>query len=115
MREYTLRGLLQIILAICLGSFLLHTLIFQRKQELHYRHFAEGVTPTPADFLAAGPPVEGSVSAVGMGKLHLNTGSKLLTTFLVERAEDYQVGQRLRVTYAPGTPPTALKIEVVKP
>jgi hypothetical protein len=115
MRNYHWKSLLLALCLICTGSMTLHFLVFRKRQSLHFRHFPDqrGMTSGREQFVPSGPPVEGVLAAVGQGKIHINTGGRFPTPFKTERPEDYKVGQKLRVTFAQGAPPVALKIEII--
>lgn len=87
---------------------MMQILVFGKRQDLHHKHYRDQASQAPGS--PAGPPVEGVVAAVGMDRIHLNTGSAT-EPFRCENPGQYQVGQRLRITYAAGDPPSALKVE----
>lgn len=115
MKDHTPQKLFLILLIICGTSGLMQVLVFSKKQHLHQRHYRDPrLSPTPSQFVPSGPPLDGTVAALGMDRIHLSNGRDSIVTFRCDNPTQYEVGQKLRVTYAQGNPPQALKIEVVK-
>lgn len=109
MREYSVRKLLLCVGLICGFSGLMQVLVFSKRQDLHFRHYSperSNLQPGPQ----AGPPVEGVVAAIGMDRVHLNVGNAV-DPYRCENPSQYKVGDKLRITFAAGNPPQALKIE----
>ena len=114
MPDHSYKKLFLCLFLICGASALMQVMIFNKRQNLHFRHFRDARLESPKEvYLPSGPPLDGTVSAIGMDRIHLNNGTGSLVTFRCEDPAQYQVGQKLRVTYAQGTPPTALKIEIL--
>ena len=115
MRNYNGKTLLLAISLICIGSMTLHVLVFRKRQKLHFRHFEDQriARSDKEEFVPSGPPIEGTLAAIGQDRIHVNTGAKYPSPFKTDRPENYKIGQKLRVTFAQGAPPIALKIEVL--
>lgn len=86
---------------------MMQILVFGKRQDLHHQHYAD---PSTRPTTVVGAPVEGVVAAVGMDRIHLNNG-KSTDPYRCENPGQYRVGERLKITYAQGDPPNALKIE----
>lgn len=100
-------------LLVCLFSAFLQKTVFSKSAnpKQHYQPVYSQSTPDPEKrFLASGPPAVGTVAAVSYDKFYLKRGGDRLT-FLVGQLPMPVVGDRVRVTFAQGRPPTALKIE----
>ena len=112
MREYSPKRLFLCIALICGFAGMMQIIVFSKRQSLHFQHHTDQrfSTPQQDSFVPAGPPAEGVVAAVGMDRIHLNTGSKL-SPYRCDNPGQYKIGERLRITYAQGSPPTALRIE----
>lgn len=116
MREYSAKRLLLCLAAICGFAGMLQVIVFNKRQNLHFQHHPDQRFATPAksggqdSFVPAGDPVEGSVAAVGMDRIHLSVAGKL-SAYRCENPGQYKIGEKLRVTYAQGSPPTAVRIE----
>lgn len=115
MKDHSPQKLLLILCLICGASGLMQVLVFNKKQHLHQRHYRDPRrSPSPDLFVPSGPPLDGTVAAVGMDRIHLrNQPNGAVVTFRCDEPAQYKVGQKLRVTYAQGNPPQALKIEIV--
>lgn len=113
MRNYSFRTLGLALLLIVGGSMSMHTFVFSKKKNLHYRHHEHGPMAPAETFVPAGPPLEGSVAALGLDRIHLFDSRANRATFRCQSPGQYKIGERLRVTFAPGAPPTAVKIEKI--
>ncbi|MBN9418544.1 MAG: hypothetical protein J0I12_24045 [Candidatus Eremiobacteraeota bacterium] len=114
MREYSGKRLLLCIAMIVGVAGTLQVIVFNKRQKLHFQHHPDQRFETPRNnqdsFVAAGPPVEGNVAAVGMDRIHLSVAGKL-SPYRCDNPGQYKIGEKLRVTYAQGSPPTAVRIE----
>lgn len=63
------------------------------------------------EFIAQGPPIEGTVSAISFDRFFVKSGEENITFKVEEGFSMPAVGQRVRVKYFQGTPPTALQLE----
>ena len=111
MKNHSYRSLFLALLLIIGGSLTMHTLVFSKKKRLHYRHHDNGPMSPAETYVPAGPPVEGTVAALGISRIHLRDSRDRRNTFRCESPGQYKIGERLRETYAPGSPPTLLTVE----
>lgn len=112
MKDYSPARLLLILAVICVGSLSMHAMIFKKRKDLHYRHF----DPKPQSMQATAAPVEGTVLALGMDRLHVQTATAPRMVFRCEEPGRFKVGQKVRVTYADGPKgeaPYAVKVEAI--
>ena len=113
----TTRSLVLALVLIISSSMLMHVMIFSKKQKLHYKRY----TPAKNDgtqtlvnevYVPAGDPVEGQVLAIGLDRLHLlHNGQR--RTFHCPSPGQYKLGQKVRVTFNPGAPPRATRVELL--
>lgn len=97
---------------MCVLSLTMHALVFSKKQNLHYQHF----DPKPQSMKATGVPVEGTILALGMDRLHVKTDSSPRLVFRCEEPGRFKVGQRVRATFGDGPKgeaPYAVKVEAI--
>ena len=114
MPEHSYKKLFFCLALICGSSALMQVLVFGKRKDLHYRHHRDTrLSATQENDVPAGPALDGTVSAIGMDRIHMNNGTGSLATFRCDNPSQYKIGQKLRITYAQGTPPTALKIEAL--
>jgi len=103
------------------GSFLLivglsvtmHILVFSHRKGPPIEHYPVAYPsgqPTPSEFMAQGPPVEGKVVIIGTDRFYVETANGREMFFYGDLPHP-TFGDHVRVTYAQGTPPTVLKIE----
>jgi hypothetical protein len=112
MQEYSPRRLLFILAVICVGSLSMHAMVFKKRKDLHYRHF----DPKPQSMQAIGRPVEGTVLALGMDRLHIKTEDSPRLVFRCEEPARFKVGQRVRATFGDGPKgeaPYAVRVEAL--
>ncbi len=104
-------------LLVCLFSAIMQKTVFSKtaNPKQHYEPVYTQSTPDPeTQFLPSGPPSVGTVAAVSFDKFYLmTTGGR--QTFLVGQLRMPVVGDKVRVSFAQGRPPTALKIERLSP
>lgn len=113
MREYSFKRLFMAVALICGFAGTMQVIVFNKRQNLHFQHHPDQRFSTPNQqdkFVPAGAPAEGVVAAVGMDRIHLNSGNKL-SPYRCENPGQYKIGEKLRITYAQGSPPTAVRIE----
>ncbi len=112
MREYSAKRLLLCVALICGFAGTMQVIVFNKRQSLHFQHHPDQrfSTPRQDSFVPSGAPAEGVVGAVGMDRIHLSIGNKL-SPYRCENPGQYKIGEKLRITYAPGSPPTAVRIE----
>jgi hypothetical protein len=116
MPEHSFKKLFLCLALICGSSGLMQVLVFSKRQDLHRRHHADSRLSQGAEnSRPAAAPVEGTLSAIGSDRIHINNGSGSLATFRCDSPGQYQVGQKLRITYAQGDPPRVLKVELLQP
>ncbi|MBT9583215.1 hypothetical protein IV102_07690 [bacterium] len=114
MPDHSYKKLFFCLALICGASGLMQVLVFGKRKDLHFRHHPDTRFSTPQEkALPSGPALDGTVSAIGMDRIHMNNGAGSLATFRCDNPSQYKIGQKLRITYAQGTPPTALEIETL--
>lgn len=112
MKDHSPKKLLLCIAIICAFAGSMQVYIFKKRQSLHFKHHPDmRFSERPQDsFVPSGAPVEGTVAAIGMDRIHLSYGTTL-TPFRCESPGQYKIGEKLRITFAQGSPPTAIKID----
>ncbi len=111
MREYSAKRLLLCFVLICGFAGILQLVVFRKRQDLHFKHHGDARVTAPAQPIESNlPPAEGVVAAIGMDRVHLSMGAAI-KPFRCDNPGQYKVGEKLRITFTPGTPATATRVE----
>ena len=93
------------------ASLTMHVFIFSKKARSYRKLPAPTDVESPETVASKELPVEGKVVVIGTERFYLDAADGKRWMFMFGSTQRPNLGDRVRVSYSQGTPPTALKLE----